>query len=606
MSVLHQAGLFLGAAVVVVPLFKRLGLGSVLGYLAAGLVLGPSGIGLVGDVEEVLHFAEFGVVLLLFLVGLELEPARLWKMRSEVFGLGLVQVAATTALLATAAAAFGLPLPAALVVGFGFALSSTAIALQTLAERREIGADHGRVTFGILLFQDLAAIPVLALLPALAGGAAIAAGAAHGAETGAAGGADWTKVAAIVGVFGGLILASRVLLRPLFRWVASTHINELFTATALLVAVGVALLMEAVGLSMALGTFLAGVLLADSEYRHELEADIEPFKGLLLGLFFMAVGMSVQAATALKQPVLVVTLVLGLVAVKAFVLFAIARFWRKLPPESAVSVAVIASQGSEFAFVLFRLAEGHRVLSPETNALLVVVIGLSMVVTPFLVLAYDRVLKPRLARSAPQREYDASTKDEVPVIIAGFGRVGQVVGRILRARHVRFTALDASSEHIDFMQKFGTKIYYGDASRLDLLRAAQAERAKIFVLAIDDVEASMRTAETVKKHFPHLQIYARARNRQHAYRLLALGVDRIFRETFDSSIAMAGDLLEQGLGYTHSDAQITLDRFREFDINLLQSSFEHHKDIDRLQELARRSIKELEELFEKDETQASG
>jgi len=591
MSFLHQALIFLAAAVVSVPIFKRLGLGSVLGYLAAGMVIGPSGVGLISDVEAILHFAELGVVLLLFVIGLELQPSRLWELRRSVFGLGGVQVLGTGALLAAVGLLFGLRLPTALIAGLGLSLSSTAIALQLLAEKNELPTQHGRASFGILLFQDLAVIPLLALLPFL------------GESTTASTEPGWLSVLKVVGVLAGVVLGGRYVLRPVFRLVASLHTQELFTATALLVVVGTALLVGQVGLSMALGAFLAGVLLADSEYRHELEADIEPFKGLLLGLFFIAVGMSVNIGLLASGPVKVVSLVLGLVALKALVLFALGK-WVLKSNESALSLSVAISQGGEFAFVLFGLAVGFRVMERELADLLVVVVSLSMAVTPVLFLAYDKLVRPRL-RQKVQREYDVAPDEDHPVIIAGFGRVGQVVGRLLRVKRIGFTALDASPEHIDFMKNFGnTKLYYGDASRLDLLRAARADKAKVFVLAIDDVEASMRTAETVKQHFPHLTIFARARNRQHAYRLLNLGVTHVMRETFAGSVELSGDILQE-LGLTWSEAKSALDRFREHDEAMLQSSYQHAGDVKKLMEISAKARTELEALFKQDEEKKS-
>jgi glutathione-regulated potassium-efflux system ancillary protein KefC len=591
MSFLSQALVFLAAAVVSVPLFKRLGLGTVLGYLAAGMVIGPWGVGLISDVESILHFAELGVVLLLFLIGLELQPSRLWELRRSVFGLGGVQVLGTGALLAGVGLLLGLRPATALIAGLGLSLSSTAFALQLLAEKNELTTEHGRASFGILLFQDLAVIPVLALLPFL--GVSVAPSAEPG----------WVSALKVVGVLAGVVLGGRYVLRPVFRLVASLHTQELFTATALLVVVGTALLVSKVGLSMALGAFLAGVLLADSEYRHELEADIEPFKGLLLGLFFIAVGMSVNIGLLASGPVRVVALVLGLVLLKALALFALGR-WVFKGQEPALSLAVVISQGGEFAFVLFGLAVGFQVMERELADLLVVVVSLSMAVTPVLFALYDKLVRPRF-RQKVQRDFDVAPEEDHPIIIAGFGRVGQVVGRLLVARRIGFTALDASPEHIDFLKKFGnTKIYYGDASRLDLLRAARADKARIFVLAIDDVEASMRTAEAVRQHFPHLTIFARARNRQHAYRLLNLGITRVMRETYVSSLEMTDKILQE-MGLTYSQSKTAVERFRQHDEALLLATHQHHRDEKKLLELAQKARKELEELFEKDEQKKS-
>ena len=591
MTGLNEAALFLGAAVTVVPVFKRLGLGSVLGYLAAGVIIGPSVLALIPDVEGALHFGEFGVVLLLFLVGLELEPKRLWDMRRIVFGAGATQVAITSIVFALAGLALGLGPIAAGIVGFALSLSSTAIALQLLSERKQLGTQAGKTAFGVLLFQDISAIPVLATLPLLAT-TGVAAVAAHDGPGG------WLGAARVAGVLLALVFGGRLVLRPLFRWIAGTKSQELFTAAALMCVVGIALLMERVGLSMALGTFLAGVLLADTEFRHELEADIEPFKGLLLGLFFMAVGMAVNVSLIVERPLVVAVLVLGLVGVKFAVLFFSGRLFG-LGNGQARTLAISGAQGGEFAFVLFRTAAPLGLLAADVNELLVVVVSVSMAVAPLGFVLGDLVKK--LGGDVPEEKpaYDDSLKDESPVIIAGFGRVGQVVGRVLRAKKIRFTAMDASSQHVDFIKKFGNKIYYGDASRLELLRSAQTEKARVFVLAIDDVEGSMRVAETVIRHFPHLKIYARARNRQHAYRLLEMGVTNIFRETMGSSVEMTGGVL-QALGIPAEETRRSLVKFRAFDEKQLAESFQHSKDMNKLTAIANKALKDLEELFEKD------
>ncbi|MCP3099627.1 monovalent cation:proton antiporter-2 (CPA2) family protein [Myxococcus sp. K15C18031901] len=587
MSFLHQALVFLGAAVVSVPLFKRLGLGSVLGYLAAGAIIGPSGARLIGDVENVLHFSELGVVLLLFVIGLELQPTRLWGMRRTVFGLGGAQVVLTGALLAAVCWLFGLSPGAAIIAGFGLSLSSTAFALQLLAERNQLTTGYGRLAFGILLFQDLAVIPLLALLPLL------------GHANAASPEAGWLTGLKVVAVLVGVVLSGRFVMRPLFRAVASFHSQELFTATALLVVVGTASLVNAVGLSMALGAFLAGVLLSESEYRHELEADIEPFKGLLLGLFFIAVGMSVNLGLIVARPVLVTGLVLGLVVLKGAVLYGLGR-WSLKQDEPALSLGVVISQGGEFAFVLFALAVSFHVMERELSELLVVVVGLSMATTPLLYAAYERWGRPRFRQQVAAREYDVAPQEDHPVIVAGFGRVGQVVGRLLRAKRIGFTAIDASPEHIDFMKRFGSQVFYGDASRLDLLRAARADKARIFVVAIDDVEASVRTAKTVREHFPHLVIFARARNRVHAYRLLDLGIEHVMRETFSGSLEMGGEVL-QSLGLTFSESHRVMERLRDHDEKLLRDTARFHGDEAKLIEIATRARKELESLFEQDD-----
>jgi glutathione-regulated potassium-efflux system ancillary protein KefC len=581
---LHHTAIFLTAAVVAVPLCKRLGLGSVLGYLFAGAMIGPSGMGLISEVEQTLHIAEFGVVLLLFLVGLELQPKRLWAMRRAVFGLGGVQVVGTAVLLTAAGIGLGLSFEAALVTGCALSFSSTAFVLQILSEKSELVTPHGRASFSILLFQDLAAIPVLAIIPLL--GTVRATGeATHPA----------TQAALVVGVLVVVVVVGRFLLRPVFRVVASTHSHELSTATALLVVVGTALAMSFVGLSMELGAFLAGVLLADSEYRHELEANIEPFKGLLLGLFFMAVGMSANFATVVERPGAVAALVIGLVVVKIAVLSLLARLSR-MRGLAGVSLAIALSQGGEFAFVIFAAAAAVELLTPATLELLVVVVTGSMIVTPLLFIARDRWLQ---SEAQDGRPFDSLEGAQGRVVIAGFGRYGQIVARILRMLRIPFTALDHSTVQVDFVRKFGNQIYYGDASRIDLLRAARVGEAAAFVLALDDVESSIKTARTVREHFPHVKVFARARNRQHAHALRELGVQAIERETLLSSLSTARGLLEE-LGLDAGEAREAVERFREIDERALWQQFEVRDDEQALIASAKQTAEDLERIFDND------
>jgi len=581
---LIQATVFLAAAVIGVPLLKRLGLSSVLGYIVAGAAIGPWGLALAGDVESVRDYAEIGIVMLLFLIGLELLPSRLWELRRSVFGLGAAQVAMTGAVLGLGAWALDVTPGAAAIIGFGLALSSTAVGLQILIERKQLATPQGRAGFAVLLFQDLAVIPLLAVLPALADRSA---GAVH-----AAGG--FSPLVTVL-LFAAVVAAGHYLLRPYFRTLATAGSREVFTAGALLVVLAVGVFMHKLGISMALGAFVAGMLLADSEFRHEIEADIEPFKGLLLGLFFMAVGMSVNFGLIGDEPLKVAGLVVALVAVKAIVVFALARAFGEETP-SAYAVAVVLSQGGEFAFVLFSLAAGEKLLPSGLADLLVAVVTISMLTTPFLV---------NLLRCLPQRKESAAAEgaappgEENPVIIAGFGRFGQIVGRILATRGIPFTALDSDSEQLDFVTRFGEKAYFGDASRLDLLRAAKADRASILVIAIDDIEASMKCAEIAKQHFPQIKIFARARNRLHAYRLLDLGITRVWRETFHSSADMAGRVLTE-LGLPDSTAEETVRIFTLHDERLMRRAAAHHADMPRLIEIARAGRAELRSLFEQD------
>jgi monovalent cation:proton antiporter-2 (CPA2) family protein len=585
-SLLRETVVFLLAAVIAVPLFKRLGIGAVLGYLTAGVLIGPRAFGVVRDVGNILHFSELGVVLLLFIIGLELQPSRLWALRKPVFGLGGAQVALTGIVFALAGVFFGLSVTAAVVVGVVLSFSSTAFALQLLAERKQLTTHYGRAAFAILLFQDLAAIPLLAVIPLLGHGAA-----------GVDQSWDVPGIAKAVAVVLAVSLGGRWLLRPYLRLAASAASHEVFIAAALLVVVGTALIMQEAGLSMALGAFLAGVLLADSEYRHELEADIDPFKGLLLGLFFIAVGMSVDLRLVAQQPLVIAGLVLGLTAVKSLLLYGLGRLAGQRHG-AAVNLALYISQGGEFAFVLFGVAAGARLLDPALADRLVVVVSISMALTPLLVALNERYLRIGQAADKPP-EFDRIEPREHRVIIAGFGRFGQMIARTLRMKKIPFTALEASFEQVDFVRRFGNKIYFGDASRLDLLRAARADLAEIFVLAIDDVEASVRTAEMVKKHYPHLRIYARARNRVHAYRLMDLGVDKLIRETFLSSLELARDVLV-GLGHSPAEADEAVHRFREHDEGLLQRQHKIHHDEAQLIAAAKQGAQELERLFEQD------
>ena len=583
MSLTGQIAVFLAATVIVVPLFRRFRLSAVLGYLAAGVVIGPWGLALFRDVDNVLHFAEFGVVLLLFVIGLELQPSRLWVMRRSVFGAGLAQVLLTTAVLAAAAHALGQPWPAALVIAFALSLSSTALILQVLAERGELASRHGRTAFAVLLFQDIAIMPALVVLPMLGG---------EGGGT-----LDWRSLVLPVAALLATVLAGRYVLRPALRVVAGTRVQEAFTAAALLVVVGTALLFQYASLSMALGAFIAGVLLADSEYRHELEADIEPFKGLLLGLFFIAVGMSANLGVLADRPLAVLGLTAGYFACKILAVWAAARLTRHTGT-TAWRLAVALAGGGEFAFVLFTLAAGSGLMARETADLLVIVVTLSMAAAPSLIALTDRVAR-RMAPDATLPLFDRIEPGEPRVLIAGFGRFGQIVARVLRARRIPFTALEVSQAQVDFVRRFGNKLYYGDASRLEVLRAAGAGRAQVLVLAIDDVEASVRTAELVRRHFPQLRVLARARNRQHAFRLMDAGVAEIWRETLASSLELAEAALV-AIGTPRDTAAAQVRRFRAHDEETLLAQAAVKDDETKLVATAQASAQQLEGLFEAD------
>lgn len=587
MPALNEIIVFLIAAVIAVPLSKRLGFGSVLGYLAAGVIIGPWGLGLIGDVHDTLHFSELGVVLLLFIIGLELHPKRLWVLRKPLIGLGGSQVFATTGVFGCSAYLLGMGWQASLVIGICFSLSSTAFALQLLREKNQFLTAHGRNAFAILLFQDLLVIPVLALLPLL--GPLESAGVESN---------DLVDVAWSIGIIVGVIAAGHFLVRPLLRLVAAVEIPELFSAASLLVVIGTASLMEAAGLSMALGAFLAGVLLADSEFRHALEANIEPFKGLLLGLFFMSVGMSVDVGLVLHRPLLILAIVSGLLLIKIIVLVAIARINRQTL-SSAVNLAIIISQAGEFGFVILNQASAADVIPVALGDLLVVVITISMALTPILVVLNEYWQK-HWGHKEPERPFDhIEESDDPKVIIVGFGRFGQIVARILSMKKIRFTALESSFEQVDFVRKFGNKIYFGDATRIELLRAARADKAGILVLSIVNIETSLKAAEVIKKNFPNLKIFARARNRQHVYKLMDIGVDYVIRETFLSSIELAGNVLS-GLGVRHDEVEKVTRAFREYDEALIKRQHAIHHNEEEVIAATKRAAIELQSLFEED------
>jgi len=582
---LQTAVVFLLATVIMVPLTKRFRLGAVLGYLLAGVVIGPQLLGLVHDTEGVATISEFGVVLMLFVIGLELSPQRLWVMRRSVFGTGLLQV--LVSMLAIAMVAyylFGLTGKAAAIVGGSLALSSTAFGLQILAERKEAGSAYGRQVFAILLFQDVAAIPLIAAVPLLAVSTAT-----H---------VDLFGVLRTVGVILAVVVGGRYLLRPVFRFVAKADSVEVFTATALLVVMGVALLMELAGVSVTLGAFLAGMLLADSEYRHELESNIEPFKGLLLGLFFISVGMSMDLSLLWHRPGLILALVAALLLLKGFLLWPLGRLLGRLNRSDTLRLVVLLACGGEFAFVVLRLAAEQQLISIGQRDALVLVITLSMALTPLLVVLAARGLNVRPRK--PAREFDTIDTAPPRVIIAGFGRVGQIIARVLRAQGISFVALEHSAEQVDFSRRFGTgNLFFGDPGRPELLRAAHAATAEVFVLATDDPEANLRTARLVKRQYPHLKIVARARNRQHVFRLLDLGIDDPVRETFHSSLKMTRKTLE-ALGLSHEQAVDRVDRFRRYDEDLLQKQALVYDDETKLIQTTRDALVDLQRLFEAD------
>jgi monovalent cation:proton antiporter-2 (CPA2) family protein len=590
MSLLAQIAIFLAAAVIAIPIFRYFKLGSVLGYLAAGIIIGPGCLGLISRIDATEHIAEFGIVLLMFVIGLELQPSRLWVMRKSIFGLGLAQVLATTLGLGSAAYfGFGQTWQSALIIGFGLSMSSTALVLQLLAERGQLNSQYGRSAFSILLFQDVAVLPALALLPLL------------GVAAARTGGPDGWLAVKFVAVLATAVIGGRYVLRPMLRIVAATRVAEAFTAAGLLVVIGTALLVSQVGLSLPLGAFLAGVLLADSEFRHELEADIEPFKGLLLGLFFITVGMSANLAMVREKPLTLLSLTLGFMLVKVAVLRGIGRL-NGLPNTAGRGLAFSLPSGGEFAFVLFGLAAALGIMGTEIAELLVLAVTGSMILSPLLLTIHDALFQKKEADSRP---FDTPDELYPKVIIAGFGRFGQIVGRILRAKQISFTALEANQTQVDFLRRFGNQVFYGDASRLELLRAAHADNAEVFVLAIDDVEASVRTAELIRKHFPHLKIFARARNRQHAFRLMDLDVRYSIRETLGSSLEMSARVLET-LGLSKAKALETVRQFRAHDEATMAKQLAVKDDESKFQQTTRESAEQLLHLFESDAVQSDG
>lgn len=589
-NLLQAAVVFLLAAVLIVPLAKRLQLGAVLGYLFAGVIIGPSVLGLIDNPQSVAHISELGVVLLLFIIGLELSPRRLWVMRKSVFGVGLAQVLLTGSVIGVVALwVFGQPLNTAIVLGLGLALSSTAFGLQSLAERKELTSPHGRLAFAILLFQDIAAIPLIAMVPLLAGG-----------DHATTAGEDLNHGLQVLVSIAVVVIGGRYLLRPVFRVVTKTALPEVSTATALLVVIGTAWLMELAGISMALGAFLAGLLLADSEYRHELEAQIEPFKGLLLGLFFISVGMGANLSLLLSMPVAVLGLTLLLIAIKLPLLFVVGRLAGGLKKVSAIRLGIVLAAGGEFAFVVFKIGRDHGLFAAELYDLLVLTITLSMAVTPLLLLVCARLVSPKVQPVEVPEKFREIDTDAPRVVIAGMGRMGQIVARILRAQNIKFVALDTSVETIELSRSFGgVPVFYGDPMRPEILSAAKVGEAEFFVIATDDPDTNIKTAELVHKLYPHMKIIARARNRQHVHRLMDVGAHAV-RETFHSSLEMSRKTLI-GLGLTQVQADARIKRFKQHDEEVLEAQHAVYDDAAKVMQTAKEARVELAKLFESDQ-----
>ena len=593
MSSLAIASALLFAAVLLVPIFKKLGLGSVLGYLAAGVLIGPSAFGVIHEPEAVLQTAELGVALLLFLIGLELQRERLWALRKAVFGLGTMQLVVCGGALAGLAWAANISGVAAIIVGVALAMTSTAFALPALAERNEMNSEHGRGVFAVLLFQDLSVIPILTLVTLLGAGAVVA-GTGHVATA-----PGWPALLAVVAT----VFLGRPLLSILFNYASKFGSHEIFTAAALLTTVGLAWVMTSVGLTATLGAFLAGVLLADSKFRHQIEASIEPFESLLLGLFFMAVGMSVNLDLLLRAPLAMLGLALAILLIK-LVTFYVARRLTGAADAVARPQAIALAVGGEFAFVLFTAAQAVRLISNEESEVLTLAVALTMVLAPVLWIVNDRVLTPWLTRDQEAPPFDRIDDPGTPVIIAGYGRVGQIVGRVLNMQNIRFTALDASTDQVDTVRKFGNKIYYGDATRLDLLRAAKTGEAKLFVVCVDDVEAAIKIVKLVQQQYPLVKILARARNRTQLMELRDLGVETPVREMFAGSVQLATQVLAE-LGEPSENLDKIIARFVAHDEQMLERAQAVFRDEEKLIAMSKSARAELDSIL-RDDAAAAG
>ena len=588
---------FLVAGCFVVPLAQRFKLGSVLGYLIAGIVIGPYGLKIIGQSDKITHIAEFGVIMMMFLIGMELEPAILWRLRRQIVGLGGLQVTVTAVALMVLGMVLGHGWQASLAVGMALAMSSTALVLQMLSERNLTHSVVGETSFAVLLFQDMAVIPVLIIIPLLAG--MLGSHAAPAAESASmiANWPLWLQPLAVIAVIAGVILCGRYLSRYVFQIIAKANLREVFTATSLALVIGVTVLMELVGVSPALGAFIAGVVLANSEYRRTIETDIEPFKGLLLGLFFISVGMGMEFSVLWQHPVGLITVVLAVMLVKGLILWALGR-WFGLDSAPGLGLAFGLSQGGEFAFVLLQLIGGLKIIDPETQKFLILLVALSIAFTPILIALYGKFLLPRFMSQLPQRDYD-SINEHNPVIIAGFGRFGQIVGRFMMSQGVKVTVLEKSPDQVEAVGRFGFKAYFGDATRLDLLRSAGIAEARMLVVAIDDADAAVDIVKQAKANFPKLKVFARARNRRHAFELHRAGVDYYHRETLDSSLTLAHDAMI-ALGFGKTDMDRKAKKFRAHDIATLKKSFEFFESEPDMISFAKLSREELEGILRED------
>lgn len=597
-SFFFQALVYLTAAVVSVPIAKRIGLGSVLGYLIAGVIIGPLVLGLVGEEgQDIMHFAEFGVVMMLFVIGLELEPSLLWKMRKSILGLGGMQVLVTSFIIAVIAIIIGVQWQGAVALGLTLSLSSTAIVLQTMNEKGLMKTDAGQSSFSVLLFQDIAVIPMLAIFPLLAT-QTISSIDNHDTIVGSLPG--WAQTLAVLAAVAIIVVGGKYLMRPVFRFIAQTRLLEIFTATSLLLVIAIAVLMTQVGLSPALGTFLAGVVLANSEYRHELISDIEPFKGLLLGLFFISVGASINFSLILENPLLILGLVSGLMILKSIVLFSLGKFF-KINTDQNLIFSVSLSQSGEFAFVLFSFAAQSMIVEANIINIMIAVVALSMAMTPIVIIINEKLILPRFGTKEKEGKEADTIEEENPVIVAGFDKFGNVVGRLLKANGIGTTVLDFNSDRVEILRKLGLKVYYGDASRHELLHSAGAEKAKLIIIAFNNAEKNLALVETVKKHFPHLKILVRAIDRPDAYELLSADVKDVYRETIDVSLRMGIDAMRY-LGVRAHHAHRAAKTFLKHDERALRDLAEMRGDRKRYLSAAKQYIAELEEIIQSDST----
>jgi CPA2 family monovalent cation:H+ antiporter-2 len=594
---LHDALIYLAAAVVFVPIAKKLGMGSVLGYLLGGIIIGPFFLGFIGqEGKDIMHFAEFGVVMMLFLIGLELEPSNFWRMRNLILGTGSVQLGTTTILIFAVFVFLGFSWQAALACGLALAMSSTAIVMQTLREKGLTKTESGKSSFAVLLFQDIAVIPILALLPLLVISAVHAPSA--GGATLLSGQPGWAQTLTVLGAVGLVILSGRFVIVPFLRFIARIHLRELFTAAALLIVIGTASIMMLVGLSPALGTFLAGVVLANSEFRHELESDIEPFKGILLGLFFISVGASINFSLIINNPLTIVALVCGIIAIKASVLYLTGKLSRLSFDQNLLFTLGLAQVG-EFAFVLFSFIHQLNILSAQWTDIMMGVTAISMTVTPLLLLANERFIIPHVGTKEKEQKEADDIDVHNPVIIAGFGHFGSTLGRFLRANGINATILDNDSDRVDLLRTMGFKVFYGDATRIDILKSAGADEAIILIAAIDSPETNYDLVEKTKKLFPNLTIMVRAKSRLDAYELIDMGVKDIYRESLDTSVRLGIDVLIK-LGIRKYSATRAGQNFIKYDEAALYKLSQHRHDQDTYIFNTREQIQLQEQLLTND------